>query len=355
LDFCQAIFFWLIIGKSVVHKSKKEGFTMIRFGVIGTNFITIQLLDSVKNLADFTLTAVYSRKEETAKEFASKYGVEVTFTNLAEMAKSDCIDAVYIASPNSLHASQAITFLKNGKHVLCEKPLASNTRELESMQKAAEENNVLLMEAMKSTLTPNFKSIQENLHKIGKVRRYFASYCQYSSRYDAYKQGTILNAFNPSFSNGSLMDLGVYGIYPLVVLFGKPKEIKSTGVMLDSGVDGEGSILMQYDGMDAVILHSKINNSFLPSEIQGEEGSILIDKISTPDKIEIRYKNGTLEDISRSQDQPHMYYEVEEFISLIKNEKTESQVNSFLNSKITAEITEEARKQIGLVFPADLQ
>jgi scyllo-inositol 2-dehydrogenase (NADP+) len=326
---------------------------VIRFGIIGTNFITVQLLDSVKNLSDFVLTAVYSRTEEQAKEFAAKYRVEVTFTNLEQMAKSDKLDAVYIASPNSFHASQAITFLKNGKHVLCEKPLASNTKEIVEMQKAAKENNVLLMEAMKSTLTPNFKAIQENIHKIGKVRRYIANYCQYSSRYDAYKQGTVLNAFKPEFSNGSLMDLGVYGIYPLVVLFGNPISVKATGVMLESGVDGEGSILMQYKDMDAVVLHSKISNSYIPSEIQGEEGSIIIDKISTPEKVDIRYKNGTIETISQIQEQPHMYYEVEEFINLIKRGKTESEINSFVNSKITAEITEEVRKQIGLVFPAD--
>jgi predicted dehydrogenase len=233
--------------------------------------------------------------------------------------------------------------------------MTSNTKELEAMQKVAKEHNVLLMEAMKSTLTPNFKSIQENLHKIGKVRRYFANYCQYSSRYDAYKQGTVLNAFNPAFSNGSIMDLGVYGLYPLVVLFGQPKVVKATGVMLDSGVDGEGSILLQYDEMDAVVLHSKINNSYIPSEIQGEKGSILIDKISTPEKIEIRYKDGTVEDISQVQEQPHMFYEVEEFIHLIQSKKTESTINSFLHSKITAEITEEVRKQVGLVFPADQQ
>jgi scyllo-inositol 2-dehydrogenase (NADP+) len=326
---------------------------MIRFGIIGTNFITVQLLESVKDLEGFALAAVYSRTEEKAREFAGKYGIGRVFTNLEEMANSDCIDAVYIASPNSLHASQAIIFMKKGKHVLCEKPMASNTKEVAEMQEVARQNNVVLMEAMKSTLTPAFRSIQEHLHKIGKVRRYFANYCQYSSRYDAYKQGTILNAFKPEFSNGSLMDLGVYGIYPLVVLFGKPESIKATGVMLESGVDGEGSLLMQYKGMDAVVLHSKINNSYLASEIQGEEGSILIDKISTPENIEIRYKNGTIENIGGKPDRPHMFYEVEEFITLIKNGDSESKINSFEHSMVTAQITEEARKQIGLIYPAD--
>ncbi len=67
------------------------------------------------------------------------------------------------------------------------------------MIEAAQSNKVVFMEALKSTLLPNFKAIQDNLHKLGKIRRYFASYCQYSSRYDAYKQGTVLNAFNPIF------------------------------------------------------------------------------------------------------------------------------------------------------------
>jgi scyllo-inositol 2-dehydrogenase (NADP+) len=326
---------------------------MVRFGIIGTNFITVQMLESVKDLKAFSLTAVYSRTEETAKKFAETYGAEHTFTSLEDMAKSDKFDAIYIASPNSLHASQTITFLKNGKHVLCEKPMASNVKELTAMTQAARENKVLLMEAMKSTLTPNFKSIQENLHKIGKIRRYFANYCQYSSRYDAYKAGTVLNAFKPEFSNGSLMDLGVYGIYPMVVLFGEPKSVKATGVMLDSGVDGEGSLLLQYEEMDAVVLHSKINNSFIPSEIQGEEGCIIIDKISTPEKVEIHYRDGSVEEISRPQPEPFMYYEVEEFIHLIQQGDLESKVNSYLHSKITAAITEEARQQIGVTYPAD--
>ncbi|WP_341467137.1 hypothetical protein [Clostridium septicum] len=86
------------------------------------------------------------------------------------------------------------------------------------MIKVAKENNVVLMEAMKTTLFPNFKIIKDNLYKIGKVRRYFASFCQYSSRYDKYKSGEILNAFKPELSNGSLMDIGVYCIAPMVNL-----------------------------------------------------------------------------------------------------------------------------------------
>jgi predicted dehydrogenase len=326
---------------------------MIRFGIIGTNWITESFIDAARKVDSFSLKAVYSRTEQQAKDFAEKFGADVTFTNLEDMARYNEIDAVYIASPNSFHANQAMLMMENGKHVLCEKPLASNSSEVEAMVQCARENNVLLMEALKTTFLPNFKTIQENLHKIGKVRRYFASYCQYSSRYDRYKKGEILNAFDPHFSNGSLMDIGIYGVHPLVVLFGEPNNITGRCYMLESGVDGEGSMILQYDEMDAVIMYSKITNSYVPSEIQGENGSILIDKIHTPEKVEIKYKDGSIEDISQVQESNSMYYEVKEFITLINNKQYESSINSYENSLITATILEQARHEMGIVYPAD--
>ncbi|PLR82808.1 oxidoreductase [Bacillus canaveralius] len=326
---------------------------MVRFGVVGTNWITEEFIKAASEVEDFVLTAVYSRTEEKAKEFARKFGVVHTFTDLESMADSGEIDAVYIASPNSLHGKQAIIFMNHGKHVLCEKPIASNSKEIAEMMTAAKKNGVLLMEALKSTLLPNFKAVQENLTKIGTARRYFASYCQYSSRYDAYKSGNILNAFKPEFSNGAIMDIGIYCVYPLVVLFGKPDEVKATGLLLESGVDGEGSLVLKYKDMDAVIMYSKITNSALPAEIQGENGNIVIDKINIPEKAEIHYRDGSVENITRNQDRNSMYYEAKEFIDLIQSGQTESQTNSLANSAAVIEILDEVRRQVGVVFPAD--
>ncbi|CAH0207451.1 1,5-anhydro-D-fructose reductase [Peribacillus sp. Bi96] len=326
---------------------------MIRLGVIGTNWITERFLEASKHIEDLSLTAVYSRTEEKAKEFASKYEVHTIFTNLEEMAASDEIDAVYIASPNSHHCRQAVLFLQNKKHVLCEKPMASNASEVKEMIEAAQQNGVLLMEAMKSTIMPNFESVRSNLGKIGKIRRFTGSFCQYSSRYDAYKQGTVLNAFNPEFSSGSLMDLGIYVLYPLVALFGKPNKVQASGTLLESGVDGQGTILLSYDEMEAVVMFSKITESNQPSEIQGELGSILISKISGPQAVDIQYRDGTAENVSVKQDMPSMYYEAKEFVELIQQGKKESDINSFSNSLLTMEIMDEARRQIGTVFPAD--
>ncbi|MGN8646728.1 Gfo/Idh/MocA family protein [Gracilibacillus sp. HCP3S3_G5_1] len=326
---------------------------MIRFGVIGTNWITDRFIDGASKLEHFQLKAVYSRTAEKALEFADKYKVEHTYTDLNELASSDQIDAVYIASPTALHSKHAITCMQGGKHVIVEKPFASNEEEVRAMIETAKQNNVTLMEAMKTTHLPNFNLMKENLDKIGPVRRYVANFCQYSSRYDKYKKGIVLNAFKPELSNGSLMDIGVYCIYPMVALFGGPERVKATAFMLESGVDGEGTVTVDYPSLNGVCMFSKITNSEMPSEIQGENGSIVIGKFSDMDDIKIVYKDGSEEILDVGQEENTMYYEAKSFMESIENNEIENKVNTWENSLEIMRILDQARKEIGLVFPAD--
>lgn len=334
----------------------------IRFGVIGTNFITDWVIAGAKQDERFELVAVCSRTQERANEFAAKYDIPYTFTSLEEMAASPLIDAVYIATPNYLHASQSILCMKHGKHVLCEKPMASNAYEVKQMIAASRQYGVTLMEAMKPTLTPNFRVLREALPKAGVIRRYFASYCQYSSRYDKFKEGIVLNAFKSELSNGAMMDIGVYTVYPMVVLFGRPNKISASGVVLSTGTDGQGAVNFEYEGMNATVLYSKIANSFLPTEIEGEDGNFMLDKINQINRVTWQARpvassgKGPLtpvEDISAVTDKDEYYYEVAEFINLVQAGKLESEVNSHENSLITIEIIDEVRRQLGVSFLAD--
>jgi len=325
----------------------------IRFGVVGTNFITDWVIAGGRHDERFELSAVYSRSQETADAFASRHDIPATFTSLEAMADSTLIDAVYIASPNSLHASQSILFMERGKHVLCEKAFASNAREVRQMLASARKNNVALMEAMKPTLTPNFFALREALGKIGAVRRYFSCYCQYSSRYDKFREGVVLNAFRPELSNGALHDIGVYTIYPMVVLFGRPMSIKATGLKLSSGVDGEGSVVFSYPSMDATVLFSKIANSSLQTEIQGEDGNIVLDRINIIGDVKIHYRNGKVENITCPTISNEYFYEIKEFIDVVLTGKQQSTTNTWENSLITMEIMDEVRRQLEVVYPAD--
>lgn len=334
----------------------------VRFGVVGTNFITDWVIAGAREDARFELAAVCSRTRERGGEFARKYGIPHVFTSLEEMTAGDTVDAVYIASPNYMHARQSIYCMSRGKHVLCEKPLASNAAEARAMIEASHRYGVTLMEAMKSTLSPNFAAVSENLHRVGRVRRYFASFCQYSSRYDKFKEGTVLNAFRPELSNGAIMDIGVYVLYPAVVLFGRPRAIEAQGVVLSSGADGQGAVNMLYDGMNATVLYSKISDSLLPSEIEGEEGNILVDRIQTPTDVRFyprsapssgRGARPEAEILSRAAEHDEYYYEVAEFIDLVTAGEFSSRVNSHDCSLAVMEIVDEVRRQIGVRYPAD--
>ncbi len=144
---------------------------MIRFAVVGTNWITKQFVDAAHETGKFKLTAIYSRSLEQAQAFANDYPVEHLFTSLDELAQSPDVDAVYIASPNSLHFPQTRLFLSHKKHVICEKPLASNLQEVEAAIAVAKENNVVLFEAFKTASLPNFLLLREALDKVGKLRK----------------------------------------------------------------------------------------------------------------------------------------------------------------------------------------
>lgn len=327
----------------------------IRFGIIGTNFITDWILEAAREETRFQATAVYSRQRETGETFARKHNIPHVFTHLEEMAGSNEIDAVYLASPNAFHASQSILFMEQGKHVLCEKPMASNATEARAMTETARKYGVILMEAMKSTLTPNFRMLREQLSQAGKLRRYFAAYCQYSSRYDKLKEGIVLNAFKPELSNGALMDLGVYTIYPMVVLFGQPQSISASGLLLNTGVDGQGSINFEYGEMSATVLYSKISDSYLPTEIQGEQGTFTLDRIHTIKQLTFQARGGEKTILSEAPTKNEYYYEIAEFIDLIEKGYPESEINSHHNSLITIGIMDEVRKQLGVVYPADLR
>lgn len=327
----------------------------IKFGIIGTGFIVDRIIEAAKEEPRIKINAIYSRTLEKAADFAQKYNIPYIFTSLAEMASSAVIDAVYIASPNAFHASQSILFMEHGKHVLCEKAFASNAAEAEQMIAASKKYNVTLMEAMKSTPTPAFMHITERLKDIGKVRRYFASYCQYSSRYDKFKEGIVLNAFKPELSNGAVMDIGVYTIYPMVVLFGKPLKISASGIKLSTGVDGQGVVNFEYKDMLATVIYSKIADSSLPSEIQGEDGTIILDRIDFITQAELKSRKSKSIIISKPSPHDEYYYELKEFVELIKGHRRESDINSHQNSLITMEIIDEIRKQLRVVYPADGQ
>jgi predicted dehydrogenase len=324
---------------------------MINLGTVGTGWITESFIEAAKLSGKLNLTAVYSRTDDKAKKLADTYNAAHYFTDLEEMAKSSEIQAVYIASPNSVHFEQALTFLKNKKHVICEKPIFSNTAELQEAYRTAEENGVYLFEAIRNIHTPNFRILKEKLHMAGNLRSAILPYMKYSSRYDLFLQGEEPNIFSSTYSGGALVDLGVYPLFLAVGLFGEPNKVTYYPVILRSGVDGSGTLVLEYQDFVCTILCSKISDSELPCEIQGEKGTFILEDAAPISKIKF-IDNHTKESeiFSVAQEVENMVYECINFAEIIEtnNEQEYEKLKEW--SKKVLRVTEEARKQNNIVF-----
>ena len=327
----------------------------LKIGMIGTNFISDDFFEAAAQVPGAEICAIYSRKQETGDTFAAKHGIPKVYTDYDEFLDSD-LDAVYVASPNFAHCPQTLQALKRKKHVLCEKVMAVNEQEVRSMIDCARENNVVLLEAMRPDFDPAFDLIEENLPRIGKLRRATFEFCQYSSRYDSYREGIIQNAFNPELGNAAVMDIGVYCIHSLVRLLGMPKSIRALSTKLPNGFDGSGIVLMEYDGMTAEAVYSKISVSVNPSVLQGEDGSIMIDYISRPETIRLRLREGSrdpleggnIEKLPFTPVKNNMIFEIQEFLKLVENNEVNHKYLKY--SLDTIRVLDEVKRQIGIRF-----
>ncbi len=253
---------------------------MIYLTTIGTSSIADQFLDACKETGRYHFHACYSRSAERADAFSKKHGFTKAYSRLEDMARDPDADAVYIASPNALHVSQSRLFLEHGKHVLCEKPIATSEAEYAALLELAQSRGLIYMEAIISRHAQGRQALREALSKIGTITQARIDFCQRSSRYDRFLAGEQVNAFDMRLATGTLMDLGVYCVYGALDLFGVPQEVKACAAYLPNGADIAGSAVLRYPGFLATLSYSKAGQSVCGSEIIGDRGAVRIGSIS---------------------------------------------------------------------------
>ena len=322
----------------------------IRLGIIGTNFVSDWLTEEAQKSGLYEVCAVYSRKMETGEMYAAKHAIPVVYTDMEAFLSDPTLDAVYISSPNACHAAQTIDALRHGKHVLCEKPIATSSAEYREMRQAAREHGKILLEAMRPAHDPAILAIREHLPALGTIRRVQLEFCQYSSRYDRFKAGEILNAFTPSLGNAAIMDIGVYAVHVCALLFGMPsldKPFYSRSVFADNGMELMGEMLLPYgDTAPVQITYAKIYNSLTPSVISGEKGGILIDKLSNPNSVRLKLRDGTDKELCMAPLANNMVYELSAFARCIATgENPHERV-----SEIEMAILDRIREKNGISF-----
>lgn len=331
---------------------------MIHLGIIGTNWITHQFVSAAIETKEFELTAVYSRRLETAQAFGERYGTIEYATQLEEFLALPKLDTIYIASPNSLHFSQAKAAILANKNVIVEKPAFSTPAEMAEIIQLAKEKDVLFFEAARNVHEDNFHKVAKELPAMDQIIGANFSYMKYSSRYDAVIAGEEPNIFSPKFSGGSLADIGVYPIYAAVGWFGVPDSAHHFARKVATGVDGIGTVILRYPHFDVTILHGKIGDSFLPSEIYTTTKTITLDGVNAISQMQLHQRvEGEVIDVPLTVAENPMVEEAADFASIIndpKNEENQTYYNQLL--KLAEQVNAllyELRTQVGVTYAAD--
>ena len=326
----------------------------IRLGTIGTGVIVEQFLDQVARTPGIRLTAVYSRSKAKGSALAETYGAERVYTDLDSFFRGEDTDCVYIASPNILHHPQTKQALLSSKHVLCEKPLCTTAAQARELFALAEERDLLLMEAVPTAFLPNLDVIRENLPRIGRLRLVLGNYSQYSSRYDALRQGRELpNVFNPAFGGGCLMDLNYYNVYLNVALFGRPEEVRYWPNLHSGGIDTSGILLLRYP--DFVSQASGAKDTWCDSlfTIQGEDGFLQIPGGSNGLRQVRLVTKTTDETLDLQQNADRLSHEVKAITDILLRHDREAADRLKEISLDVINVLEDGRKSGGIRFPGE--
>ena len=250
---------------------------MLKLGIIGTGTISHHFIEAAHASGQYQLATVYSRNLETAEQFASRYSNVQLFDQMDTFLMSS-FDVVYIASPNSLHYSQAKMALSAGKHVILEKPAVTQPQEWQDLVQTAKKHQCFIFEAARNYHEDAFATIKSFLADKQVLGADF-NYAKYSSKMPDLLAGDAPNVFSDRFAGGALMDLGIYPIYAAVRLFGKPTHATYQAQQLDNTIDLNGDGVLSYPEFQVHIKTGKNITSNLPCEIYTTDGTLTLNTI----------------------------------------------------------------------------
>ena len=317
----------------------------LKWGILGPGNIARDFAQAL-NRVNGEVYAVASRNKERAEKFARENNVKKAYGSYDEIIKDKDIDVVYIATPHSNHYEYIIKSLNNNKHVLCEKAITVNERELEEALKIAREKNLVLEEAMTLFHMPLYEKVikkinKEDLGKVNMVQVSFGSFKEYDENN---------RFFNLDLAGGALLDIGTYALsFVRYFLSSMPEEILSTVKKAKTGVDEESGIILKTKE-DEIATISLAFRSKMPKRgiVSCDNGFITIDNFPRANKATINYLDGAVEVIECGEEEKALDYEVI-FMEERINENKES--NSLDLTYDVTKIMNKVRKDWGIVYP----
>jgi predicted dehydrogenase len=323
--------------------------TGLRWGILGTGGIA-HLFTSDLKLEGFNVTAVGSRNQATADEFAAAHGIARAHASYEALVADPEVDVVYVSTPHPFHAENATLALEAGKHVLVEKPFTINAAEAQAVVDLAAERGLVVLEAMWTRWLPHMVRIRELIASgvLGEVRTVLADHNQKLSADPNHR----LQA--PALGGGALLDLGIYPVSFAWDVFGAPASVTAISSPTLTGVDRQTAILLGYPDGQQAVLHTALDTRG-PNQaaVIGTEGRIEIDSVwYNPTSFTVYDATDTVIERYESSVQGRgMQFQASALEAIVATGKL---VGTELTPEETVAIVgtlDEIRRQIGLRYP----
>lgn len=319
----------------------------IRWAIIGLGHIANVFATDLLKVENAELYAVASRSQKKANEFAKKFHANKAYDSYQALAEDPNIDAVYIATPHALHKENTLLCLRHGIAVLCEKPFAMNSKEVEQMISVAQENNTLLMEALWTYFLPHYNFVLETLQnqtygKLVKLEANFGFTREFTE--DS-------RLFNKALGGGSLLDIGIYPVFAALSTLGVPEKIFATATFFENGADSSCSMKFNYpNNITASLDASLLESTSCEALFYCEQAIIRIDAgFHGPATVTV-IKDNNQETLDFGYHTNGYNYEIDHFNQLLRQQKTESDVMTFNFSRELIKTLDTVSDLIGLKY-----
>ncbi|MCJ0699811.1 Gfo/Idh/MocA family oxidoreductase [Frigoribacterium faeni] len=324
----------------------------IRWGILGAGGIA-QAFTSDLLGAGLAVSAVGSRDQAKADEFAGRFGIDHAHGSYEDLVADPTVDAVYVATPHVFHAEQALLAIAAGKHVLVEKAFTVNAAEAQTVLDAASAAGVVAMEAMWTRYLPQSARLRAIVRSgtIGEVRLLTAVHLQSLPTDPRHR----LN--DPALGGGALLDLGVYPVSFAHDLLGAPTDIATVGVLSDQGVDARHSVTLGYASGASAQLYSALDSTgHNVAVVHGTAGRVEIDATwytpvgftvyDSDDAVIERFDS----DVGSLRGMHHQAIELDRVVSAGETESPLLTAEGIVDVMRTMD---EMRKQIGVRYPGE--
>lgn len=322
----------------------------IKWGILSTGNIANKFAQGMAELPDAEIIAVASRGLDRAQSYAQTYNIPTAYGSYAELFENPEVEAVYIGTPHPFHEANVIPCLEHGKAVLCEKPLAVNSAQVNRMIQSAKTNRVFLMEAMWSRHLPVWVQIRQWLQEglIGDIRLLTADFSFLSLTDDPNHR-----RYNPDLAGGALLDIGIYPIALAYMIFGEdPEEVQSTMNPFHTGTDETSAYLFRYaDGAIASLTSSFAGQGSMEAVITGTKGTIRVPLFWKAQEAYVQLAG----EESKRYDFPYaatgLQCQASTMMDCMRAGKLESEIMPWSESIRMMKMMDNLRQSWGLVYP----